>query len=88
MAQSTSTLSVVSNDGTVLWIPPVIINSRCDLDLYYFPFDKQQCQLIFGSWTHSAETVSCDVNMVKIVGVLTAHKHPLKCTTQIFYYLR
>jgi hypothetical protein len=58
MAQSTSTLSVVSNDGTVLWIPPVIINSRCDLDLYYFPFDKQQCQLIFGSWTHSAETVN------------------------------
>lgn len=34
-------MAVVSNDGTVLWIPPAIFRSSCSIDITHFPFDEQ-----------------------------------------------
>jgi len=34
-------LAVVSNDGSVLWIPPAIFSSSCPIDITNFPFDTQ-----------------------------------------------
>lgn len=45
-------MAVVSNDGTVLWIPPAIFRSACSIDIRHFPFDVQVCHLKFGSWTY------------------------------------
>ncbi|OAF68799.1 hypothetical protein A3Q56_03447, partial [Intoshia linei] len=53
-------LSVVENDGTVLWIPRAIYKSTCPIDITQFPFDIQQCHLKFGSWTYDGNKL--DIN--------------------------
>merc|ERR1719295_824981 len=44
---------VVGYDGHCLFIPPGIFKSTCKIDITWFPFDDQQCDLKFGSWTYS-----------------------------------
>jgi len=41
----------------ILWIPPAIYKSSCTIDVKYFPFDEQQCEMRFGSWTFDAKQV-------------------------------
>ena len=45
-------LPMVYSNGMVLWIPKVMLNARCYVDMYNFPNDKHKCQLKFGSWTY------------------------------------
>jgi len=47
------TLLVVDSSGNVLWVPPKIIKSTCKMDLTWFPFDSQSCDIKIGSWTYS-----------------------------------
>lgn len=35
---------------------PVRVVSSCNLDIYTFPFDIQNCTLTFNSYTHQSET--------------------------------
>ena len=44
---------VVSHDGSCLYVPPGLFKSTCKIDITWFPFDDQQCDLKFGSWTYS-----------------------------------
>ncbi|KAI0985364.1 hypothetical protein GJ496_010102 [Pomphorhynchus laevis] len=49
---------VVSHDGSMLWVPITIYKSVCHVDVKYFPFDYQECELRFSSWTYSAKQLS------------------------------
>ena len=51
---------VVYKQGGVLWIPPSIYKSSCQIDVRYFPFDQQVCQMRFGSWVYHADELSLD----------------------------
>lgn len=42
---------VMNYDGLTYWVPPAIYRSSCDIDVKYFPFDQQECEMKFGSWT-------------------------------------
>uniref|UniRef100_A0AC35TXV8 Neur_chan_LBD domain-containing protein n=1 Tax=Rhabditophanes sp. KR3021 TaxID=114890 RepID=A0AC35TXV8_9BILA len=50
---SIMTKAKLSPNGTVLWEPPAIFKSMCQIEVEWFPFDDQICTLIFGSWTYS-----------------------------------
>ncbi|XP_066933801.1 neuronal acetylcholine receptor subunit alpha-2-like [Clytia hemisphaerica] len=39
------------SDGTSFWLAPATFTSTCSIDIKYFPFDRQECHLKFGSWT-------------------------------------
>ncbi|XP_074523221.1 neuronal acetylcholine receptor subunit alpha-7-like [Halichoeres trimaculatus] len=43
---------LVSHPGTCFFIPPGIFKSTCSIDVRWFPFDVQRCELKFGSWTY------------------------------------
>lgn len=47
----TMTKAILHHDGKVVWTPPAIFKSSCEIDVEFFPFDKQTCFLKFGSWT-------------------------------------
>ena len=49
---------VVSSEGGCLFVPPGIFKSTCKIDITWFPFDDQLCDLKFGSWTYSGWKVS------------------------------
>jgi len=48
---------VDENSTNVLWVPPSIYKSSCTIDVRYFPFDEQTCEMRFGSWTFDAQQV-------------------------------
>ncbi|GFT73750.1 neuronal acetylcholine receptor subunit alpha-7 [Nephila pilipes] len=43
---------VVRNNGSCTYIPPGIFKSTCKIDITWFPFDDQKCDMKFGSWTY------------------------------------
>ena len=51
---------IVQYDGNVTWIPQAIYMSSCSIDVTTFPFDKQNCSLKFGSWTHDGTKLDLD----------------------------
>ena len=46
------TKATISWHGRVKWSPPAIFKSYCNIDVEYFPFDQQDCELKFGSWSY------------------------------------
>lgn len=46
------TKAKLSSNGTVEWAPPAIYKSMCQIDVEWFPFDAQTCEMKFGSWTY------------------------------------
>jgi len=50
---SRSNQAVVSSDGSVLWVPPYMLTTTCKMDMTWFPFDDQHCDIKFGSWTRN-----------------------------------
>lgn len=48
---------VVRNNGSCLYVPPGIFKSTCKIDITWFPFDDQHCDMKFGSWTYDGNQV-------------------------------
>ncbi|XP_076873799.1 neuronal acetylcholine receptor subunit alpha-7 [Brachyhypopomus gauderio] len=44
---------LVNSSGACQYIPPGILKSTCYIDVRWFPFDVQKCDMKFGSWTHN-----------------------------------
>ncbi|XP_034037051.1 neuronal acetylcholine receptor subunit alpha-9-II [Thalassophryne amazonica] len=55
--------------GEITWDAPAITKSSCVVDVSYFPFDSQNCNLTFGSWTYNGNQV--DIIMDKDSGDLS-----------------
>ena len=50
--------AIVNYNGTVSWLSPTVFMSTCTLNMRYFPWDKQECELVVGSWTHDAGSLA------------------------------
>ncbi|TKR86385.1 hypothetical protein L596_010987 [Steinernema carpocapsae] len=47
----------VNYTGHIRYYLPFSTESLCKLDVKFFPFDIQQCTLLFGSWAHSNDSI-------------------------------
>ncbi|KAM3927285.1 acetylcholine receptor subunit epsilon-like [Leptodactylus fuscus] len=48
---------LVYSSGYMYWLPPAIFRSTCSVDVTFFPFDWQNCSLVFRSKTYNAKEV-------------------------------
>ncbi|XP_073479087.1 acetylcholine receptor subunit epsilon isoform X1 [Aquarana catesbeiana] len=49
---------LVHSNGYSSWLPPAIFRSACPVVVTYFPFDWQNCTLVFRSKTYNAKEVT------------------------------
>ncbi|XP_048740358.1 neuronal acetylcholine receptor subunit beta-2-like [Ostrea edulis] len=64
---------MVSFDGTVTWKPYQVFESQCSIDVTYFPFDTQTCDIVFTLWSHFQNQVEIrplndDIELVQYQG--------------------
>ncbi|XP_075263521.1 neuronal acetylcholine receptor subunit beta-3-like, partial [Convolutriloba macropyga] len=43
---------IVGHNGLVYWSVPMILHTKCQADVTYFPFDQQNCKIKLNSWTY------------------------------------
>ncbi|NP_001079601.1 acetylcholine receptor subunit alpha-1-A precursor [Xenopus laevis] len=43
--------------GKIIWLPPAIFKSYCEMIVTYFPFDLQNCSMKLGTWTYDGTLV-------------------------------
>ncbi|XP_063291691.1 5-hydroxytryptamine receptor 3A-like [Pelobates fuscus] len=52
----------VNNEGRVLNSKPMQIVTTCNLNIYYFPFDVQNCTFTFTSWIHKMKDINVSLH--------------------------
>ena len=60
------TYVIVDSKGLNKWMSPATFKSSCDMAVRYYPFDKQKCEMTFGSWTY-------DSRLLKTINPHTEH---------------
>ena len=51
----------MESTGEILWVPPYVFTTTCKMDISLYPFDSQDCEIKFGSWTYNGFKV--DIQM-------------------------
>ncbi|XP_070192386.1 neuronal acetylcholine receptor subunit alpha-6-like [Littorina saxatilis] len=52
----------VSNDGKIIWAPIGMKETLCSLDITFYPFDTQKCDMIIKMWTAPESEVHMNVS--------------------------
>ncbi|KAM3917506.1 acetylcholine receptor subunit alpha-1-A-like [Leptodactylus fuscus] len=51
------TKALVDYTGKIVWNPPAIFKSYCEMIVTHFPFDQQNCSMKLGTWTYDGSLV-------------------------------
>lgn len=57
----------IQSDGRNKWNIPVKLQTSCEVDVTYFPFDRQSCKLKFTSWTHDQTEIDLELDPKPVV---------------------
>ena len=63
-------LAMVNNTGYVFWPPIVKFESTCQIDITYFPFDDQVCEMKLGSWAYDGLQVRFSIQLAHLIVVI------------------
>uniref|UniRef100_G1PGW9 5-hydroxytryptamine receptor 3C n=1 Tax=Myotis lucifugus TaxID=59463 RepID=G1PGW9_MYOLU len=53
----TGLMAYVTSQGKIRYDKPMKVTSICNMDIFYFPFDEQNCTLSFTSFLYTVETM-------------------------------
>ena len=45
---------IVRSNESVTWYTPIVVTTLCKVQIRYFPFDSQTCNLTFQSWAYDS----------------------------------
>nr|KAG5707826.1 hypothetical protein BaRGS_015986 [Batillaria attramentaria] len=51
--------------GQVEWLPSGVFSTSCDIDVTYYPFDTQECEIIFTTLVSTNFEIDLDTDPVK-----------------------
>ncbi|XP_068101568.1 acetylcholine receptor subunit alpha-1-A-like [Hyperolius riggenbachi] len=51
------TKALLDYTGKIVWTPPAIFKSYCEMIVTYFPFDQQNCSMKLGTWSYDGTVV-------------------------------
>uniref|UniRef100_UPI00359008CF acetylcholine receptor subunit gamma-like isoform X2 n=1 Tax=Myxine glutinosa TaxID=7769 RepID=UPI00359008CF len=54
---------LIYSTGGMYWLPPAIYRSACPIAVTFFPFDWQNCTLVFRSQTYSAKEINMELTI-------------------------
>lgn len=66
-----NTKATLHHTGDVIWEPPAIFKSMCKMDITWFPFDEQSCNLEFGSWTYPETLLKLEMEFENADSIVT-----------------
>ncbi|CAD5234506.1 unnamed protein product [Bursaphelenchus xylophilus] len=66
-----STDVMVTHEGNVTWLFSALFKSNCAIKVRYYPFDEQECDLKFASWSHDMSEI--DVGITTDKGDLSSY---------------
>ena len=58
--------AIIRHDGFVRWEPGGVFKTMCQIDITYYPFDEQVCELIFGAWSYHTSKMNLTSPISKI----------------------
>ena len=60
--------ATVRADGSIRWEPGGVFKTMCAIDITYYPFDEQRCDLTFGAWSYytSKMNLTTDVTTINL----------------------
>ncbi|XP_061839121.1 neuronal acetylcholine receptor subunit alpha-7-like isoform X2 [Nerophis lumbriciformis] len=61
---------LVNSSGFCEYLPPGIFISTCNVDVRWFPFDVQRCELKFGSWTFDGWLLDIQMKEADVSGYM------------------
>ncbi|XP_051922149.1 neuronal acetylcholine receptor subunit alpha-7-like isoform X1 [Hippocampus zosterae] len=61
---------LVNSSGFCEYLPPGILISTCNVDVRWFPFDIQRCELKFGSWTFDGWLLDIQMKEADVSGYM------------------
>ena len=64
----------ITFNGQVVWFPTDLIKSTCSVNVYYFPFDIQECKIETYVWAYAASEVKI-ISIRKTVGTDSMSEH-------------
>ena len=62
--------AVLRPDGSLRWEPGGIFKTMCQIDITYYPFDEQKCDLTFGAWSYYTSKMNMTTNKVVLMFTL------------------
>lgn len=58
--------------GSIRWEPAGVFKTICSIDITYYPFDGQTCELIFGAWSY--DTTKMNLTTSRSVVILDSYE--------------
>ncbi|CAH1783231.1 unnamed protein product [Owenia fusiformis] len=58
--------AIVNYSGLVHWEPGGVYETTCKIDISYFPFDRQRCNLVIGTWAYYSGKMNLTTDVDKV----------------------